>query len=58
MPMREWRTVYILACQCPVYALFAGERFWAGHLSQNWLRSSDTSNGCGGEKEASTAYHD
>jgi hypothetical protein len=46
--MREWGTVYILPCQCPVYAFFAGERFSAGHLSQNWLCNSDTSSGCGG----------
>jgi hypothetical protein len=28
--MREWRTVYILPRQRPVYALFAGERVSAG----------------------------
>jgi hypothetical protein len=46
--MREWRTVYILPRQCPVYALFAGEWVSAGHFSQNWLCNSDTGCGRGG----------
>jgi hypothetical protein len=58
MPMREWRTVYILPCQRPLYALFAGEWVSARHLSQNGLCNSDTHCGRGGREEASTAYHD
>jgi hypothetical protein len=56
--MREWRTVYILPCQCTVYALFAGEWVSASHLSENWLCNRDTCCGDGGHEEASTAYHD
>jgi hypothetical protein len=56
--MREWRTVHILPRQRPVYAFFAGEWVAAGRFSQNWLCKGDTSCGCGGYKEPSTADHD
>src|ERR1700686_5141763 len=58
MPMREWWPVYIPPSQCPVYALFAGARPSACHLSKNWLCECDTGCSCGRKKEAPAVHRE